>query len=84
MLVTGQTAYSMINELSGVRDQYDLMFEILFGNQYKKAGDLHSIACSDRYDVFEMLQSSYSDNDENVHLRVELRRNMFDRFFSEH
>jgi hypothetical protein len=85
LLVTGQTIYSKINELGGVGNQYDLMFKILFGNQREKARDLHSIACSDRFDVVEMLQSGYSDvTDENVHLHVELRRNMFDKFLSKH
>jgi hypothetical protein len=87
MLVTGQTMYSKINELSGVGNQYDLMLNILFGdkNQFEKARDLHSIVCSDRYDVVEMLQPDYSDaTNENVRLREELKKNMFDKFLSKH
>jgi hypothetical protein len=87
MLVTGQTMYSKINELSGVGNQYDLMLNILFGdkNQFEKARDLHSIVCSDRYDVVEMLQPDYSDAaNENVRLREELKKNMFDKFLSKH
>jgi hypothetical protein len=85
MLTTGQTVYSKMNELSEVGNQYDLMFYTLFGSHREKAKDLHLIACSDRYDVYEMLQSGYSElNDENVRLRIELRKTMFDHFLSKH
>jgi hypothetical protein len=85
MLTAGQTLYSKINELGGVGNQYDLIFKILFSNQREKARDLHSIACSDRYDVHEMLQLGSSDvTDVNVRLRLELRINMFDKFLSKY
>lgn len=85
MLVSGQTIYCKINELSKVGNQYDLIFKTLFGNDFQKARDLHAIACSDRQNALQMLQSSQSDaKNKNEQLLAELRTSMFDNFLSNH
>jgi hypothetical protein len=85
MLVSGQTIYCKINELSKVGNQYDFIFKTLFGNDYQKARDLHAIACSDRQNALQMLQSSQSDaKNKNEQLLAELRTSMFDNFLSNH